>query len=89
MRHVEGALHAAAVGVGTLSIEDLLEDSNVVRVDGTIEGDGDHLGHLRWLQTSGNPGTIRRAEAVRQLTLAEITIGGPVGILVNGASVLV
>lgn len=35
------------------------------------------------------PGTVGGAEAVGQLALAQVAIGGAVGILTNGASVLV
>ena len=54
---------------------------DVVAVDGAVEGDGDHLGHLGWVDVAGHPGAVGRAEAVWQLALAQVAVGGPVRIL--------
>ncbi len=42
--HVEGSLDLATVGVTPSTAEEGSEQSNAVAVNGTIEGDGDHLG---------------------------------------------
>lgn len=89
VRNIEGSLQATAIGVLPFAIEDLLEEVNVVGVNGTVEGDGDHLRNLSGVNVSGNPGTIRGAETIRELTLAEVTVGGPVGVLVDGTGVFV
>lgn len=46
VRHEERASDLAAVGVLPLAVEDLVVEVDVVHVDGAVEGDGDHLGHL-------------------------------------------
>jgi hypothetical protein len=86
---IERSLQAAAIGIDSLSVEHLLEDSDVVGVDGTVEGDGDHLRHLNRLKTARNPCSIGGAEAIWQLALAKVTIRRPIGILIDGASVFV
>lgn len=86
---IERSLQAAAIGIDSLSVEHLLEDSDVVGVDGAVEGDGDHLRHLDRLKTARDPRSIRGAEAIWQLALAKITVRRPVGILIDGASVFV
>ena len=89
MGHIERALQTTAVGILTLAIEDRSVEINVVTVDGAVEGDCDHLGHLCGIDVSGHAGSVRRAEAVGQLALAQVAVGGPVGILVHSAGVLV
>jgi len=83
VRHEEGALDGAAVGVLALAVEDVLVQVDVVHVDGAVEGDGDHLGHLLGLDAAGDAGSVRRAEAVGQSALRGIALGGPVGILID------
>ena len=89
MRDKVGGLDVAAVGVLPLPVEDLIVQVNVVIVDGVIKSDGDHLGNLVRVDASGHPGAVGRAEAVGQLALAEVAVGGPVGVEVDGAGVLV
>ena len=89
VRDIERSLQAAAVGVLSLSIEDGPVQVDVISVHGTVEGDGDHLGDLSGINVARDPGAIRRAEAIRQLALAEITVGRPVGILVDRAGILI
>jgi hypothetical protein len=48
-------LDLAAVRIEPIS-EDLLIEIKIVGVDGSVEGDGDHLRHLLRLQVTGNPG---------------------------------
>ena len=38
---------------------------DIVAVDGTVEGDGDHLGDLGGVDVARHPGAVGRAEAVR------------------------
>ena len=66
-----------------------MEEVNIVGVDGTIEGNGDHLRNLSGVNVSGDPGTIRGAETIRELTLAEVTVGGPIGVLVDSTGIFV
>ena len=54
---------------------------DVVAVDGAVEGDGDHLWDLCGVDVAGHPGAVGRAEAVGQLALAQVTVGGPIRIL--------
>jgi hypothetical protein len=81
VRNIERALQAATIGIGLFAAKDLLEDADVVGVDGSVESDGDHLRNLSGLQTSGNSSSIRGTEAIWQLALAEVTVGCPVGVL--------
>ena len=60
---------------------DLPVEVDVVAVDSTVEGDGDHLGDLCGVDVAGHPGAVGRAEAVGQLALAQVAVGGPVRIL--------
>ncbi len=48
-------LDLAAVRIEPIS-KDLLIEIQIVWVDGSVEGDGDHLRHLVRLQVPGNPG---------------------------------
>ena len=45
--------------------------------------------HLDWLNSTWNTGSIRGAEAVRKLALAQVTVRGPVGILVDCACIFI
>ena len=83
VRHEEGALDGAAVGVDGLAVEDLLVEVDVVGVDGAVEGDGDHLGDLVRVDVAGDPGAVRRAEAVGQLARGSVALGGAVGVLTH------
>ena len=81
VRHEEGALDLAAVRVLHLSAEDVLVQVDVVRVDGAVEGDGDHLGDLGGVDVARHPRPVGGAEAVRKLALGEVTVWGSVGVL--------
>lgn len=48
VRDEEGTLDLTTVGVGALAIEDFFVQIDIVDVDGTIEGDGDHLRYIGW-----------------------------------------
>jgi len=89
VRHEEGSLDLAAVGVLHLPAEDVLVQVDVVRVDGAVEGDGDHLGDLGGVNVARNSCPVRGAEAVRKLALGEVTVWGPIRVLVDSASILV
>ena len=77
----ECALNLTAVGILSLAIENVLIKIDVVRVDGSIECDGDHLRNLVRVYIAGDPRSVWRTEAVRQLTLSEVTVWSSVGIL--------
>ena len=81
VRNIECSLDGATIRVDRLSAEDLLVQVNVVRVDGAIEGDGDHLRNLVSIYISRNPGSIRRAETVRKLTHTGVAVSCSVRIL--------
>ena len=89
VRDVERALQAAAVRVLPLSVENGSVEIDVVAVDGAIERDGDHLRHLCRVNVARHAGAVGRAEAIGQLTLGQVAVGRPVGVLVDGTSVLV
>ena len=87
--NIERSLERAAIGILPLSVENAVVQVDIVAIDSTVEGDGDHLGNLVRVDASGHPGAVGRAEAVGQLALAEVAVGGPVGVEVDGAGVLV
>lgn len=58
--------NVAAVGVLALAVEDFLVQLDVVVVDGVVEGDGDHHGHVLGWKVAGHGGSVLRAEAVGQ-----------------------
>ena len=66
MRHKEGCLDVAAVGVLQVAIEEPLDLLVVVVVDRVIERDDDHLGHLVRGEVAGDLLASRGAEAFRQ-----------------------
>lgn len=74
------AANLATVWIATGAVEDFLVQVDVVDVDGTVEGEGDHLGHVGRLEVAGNSGTIGRAEAIGEDTLGWVAVGGSVGI---------
>lgn len=59
VRNVEGSFEATAIGILPFAIENLLEKVNVIRVDGTVEGNGDHLWNLSRVNVAGNTGAVR------------------------------
>lgn len=64
VRNEVGAPNLAAVRVDALPVEDVFVQIDVVYVYSSVEGNGDHLGHVRWFQTAWNAGSVRGAEAV-------------------------
>ena len=65
VRHEECTAYLAAVRVHTVAVEDLVVEVDVVDVDGAVEGDGDHLGHLLGLEATGDARAVGRAVTVR------------------------
>ncbi len=65
MADIEGSFDAAAVRIDEILPKELLIDVNVVDVDGTVKGEGDHLRHLTDLKVSGYLGAVGGAKAVR------------------------
>lgn len=82
VRDKERRLDVAAVGVLPLAAEDLLVQFDVVVVDGVVEGDGDHLGHVFGRQVSGYRRAVFGAETVGQHAHVGIAGRGAVGIVV-------
>ena len=81
MRNIESTLESTTVRILSFTIENFLEQVNVVRVDSTIEGDGDHLRNLVRVDVSRDSGSIGGTETVGQLTLGQIAVWGSVRIL--------
>ena len=79
--HEERSLDLAAIRILSFSVEDILVEVHVVGVDGSVEGDGDHLGDLGGVDVAGHPRPVGGAEAVRKLALGEVTVWGSVGVL--------
>uniref|UniRef100_A0A2M4DFU3 Putative secreted protein n=1 Tax=Anopheles darlingi TaxID=43151 RepID=A0A2M4DFU3_ANODA len=79
----------ATVRVLTLTVEDVLVQVNVVHVDRTVKGDGDHLWYLLRFDVSGNASSVGRTEAIGQNTLRRIAIRSTVRIQLNGASIFI
>lgn len=82
--HEEGASDLAAVGVLALTVEDVLVQVDVVDVDGTVEGERDHLRHLVGLNVAGDAGAVGRAEAVGQHALGGVAVRRAVRITLDG-----
>ena len=87
MRHVEGSLDVATVGILPLLVEDLGVEIYVVVVDGIVEGNGDHLGNsvagstVR-AETTGNLRAIVTAVTIRQHTDGQVALRGSVRVCV-------
>ena len=89
MGHVKGAFESTSIRILPFAIENLSVQVNVIGVDSAVESDGNHLGDLSGVNVSGDSGAIGRTETVGQLTLAQVTVGSCVGILLDCASTLV
>lgn len=89
MRYKERSLDLTAVGVLSFTIENFLVKVNVITVDGSVEGDCDHLRNLGRIDVARNPGAVRAAETVRKLALGQVTVGSSVRVLIDGASIFV
>lgn len=83
VRHEVCSLDIATVGVLAFSVKDFLVEFDVVVVDGVIEGDGDHLGHVLGGQVTGGDGAVLGAEAVGQHALRRVARWGSVGVVVD------
>ena len=83
VRDEEGRLDVATVWIFALAIEDLLVEANVVVVDGVVEGDGDHLGHVLGWQIAGNGRAVLGTVAVGQDADDGIAGWRPVGVAVH------
>lgn len=81
--HEEGGSDLAAVGVLALAVEEVLVQVDVVDVDGTVEGERDHLGHLAGLNVAGDASAISRAEAVGEHALGRVAVGRTVRVSLN------
>lgn len=65
VRDEEAGLDVAAIGILSVSVEDVLVQLNVVVVDGIIECDCDHLGNIFGWEVSRDRCAVLGAEAVR------------------------
>lgn len=84
VRDKVGALDGATVRILVLAVEDVLVQVNVVDIDGAVESDRDHLGHLGGFDVARNPGSVSRAEAIGQNALSGIAFGGTVRVQFDG-----
>lgn len=66
VRHEERGLNVTAVRILALAVENLLIETDIVVVDGVVEGYRDHLRHVFGREVAGYRRTVLRAEAVRQ-----------------------
>lgn len=83
VRHKEGCLDITAVWILALAVEDLFVETDVVIVDGIVEGDRDHLRHILGRKIAGYRGTVLRAETVGQGTYGRVTWWSSIGIIVH------
>lgn len=83
VRDEVGGFDVASVGVLALSVEHLLVQFDVVVVDGIVESDSDHHGHVFGGQTSGNGGAILRAEAIGQNADSGVARGCTIGVIID------
>lgn len=84
MRHEECTTNLAAIGVVTISVENLFIQINVVYVHGSVEGDGDHLRYLVGFDASGDASTVGGAETVREDALVGIAVWSSIGVHIDG-----
>lgn len=89
VRHEERSLNLTSVRIVSALLEDFVVEINVVIVNGVIEGDCHHLRHRVWFKFAGNLRAVNGTEAVGQNTLGLIAGRRAVGILVDGAGVLI
>ncbi len=97
VRHKESSLDVTSIGVLALFVKDLLIKVDVVVVDGIVEGDGDHLGNVVTVgssgsnsaKTAGNLSSVLRAETVGKFADVCVASGSAVRIGVNFCQVKV
>merc|ERR1719384_2053993 len=89
VRYVECSFQTTTIRILSLAIKQSCIKIDIISVDGTVKGDGNHLRNLCGIYVSRNSCTIGRAETVWQLTLAEITVWCPVWIRVYSTSGLI
>lgn len=58
--------NVTAIWIFTFSIEDFFVKLNVVIIDGIVECNRNHHWHIFWGQSTGNSGSVLRAETIRQ-----------------------
>ena len=78
-----GGFDVAPVGVLALAVEHLLVQLNVVVIDGVVEGDRDHHGHILGRQVSRDRGAVFRAEAVGEHAHGGVARWSPIGVIVD------
>lgn len=83
VRREESAPNLAAVRVLPLAVEDFVVEVDVVHVDGTVEGDGDHLRHLVGLDVARDAGAVGGAEAVGQHALRGVAVRRAVRVVLH------
>lgn len=83
VRYEEGCLDITAVWILALAVEDLFVETDVVVVDGIVEGDRHHLGYILGREIAGYRGTVLRAETVGQGTHGRIAWWSSIGIIVH------
>lgn len=83
VRNEEGRFDITTVRILAFAVENLLVQFDVVVVDGIVEGDGDHLGHILGGEIPGYRGAILGAEAVRQDAHGGVAGGRPIGVVVD------
>lgn len=83
MRDEERGFDVAAIRILALAVEDILVETNVIVVDGIVEGNRDHLRHVLTREIAGNRGTVLRAEAIGQNAHSGITWRSSIGIVVH------
>jgi len=66
VRHEESGLNIAAVRVLALRVKNLLVKTDVVVVDGIVEGYRNHLRYIFAREVTGDRRTVLRAEAIGQ-----------------------
>lgn len=83
VRDEECGFDVAAVRILALAVEDFLVETDVVVVDGVIEGYRNHLRYVLTWEIAGNRGTVLRAEAIRQNAHSGITRRSSIRIVVH------
>lgn len=83
MGNKERGFNVATVGVFAFPVEYFFVQLDVVVVDGVVEGDGDHLGHILCGKVARNCGTILGTETIGKDTHRGVTWWRPVRIVID------